>query len=350
MYKKKRVINHRVILWMAVCLSSMLFVTIIVPGLLVKKIPNSDIPPIVPNTKEGSLQEAITEQGLMIPVYVTKKALIETVPLEQYVKGVLAAEMPVEFELEALKAQAMAARTYVVRRVLEKDYSNMPVSDALVTDTTAHQAYLTDQELREKWDKRSYETNMAKIDRAVNETKDRILTYEHKPINATFFSTSNGYTENSEDYWPFMSPYLRSVPSPWDIKLSSRYQDTIVLSYKSMLQKLGVSSIATTGTSAKSMKVLAWSTGHRIKSITIGGKTFTGREVREKLGLASSQFNWKWSGSQITFTTYGFGHGVGLSQWGANGMAKEGKTAEQIVTYYYTGISIENATPFIRKS
>lgn len=195
-------------------------------------------------------------------------------------KGVLAAEMPVEFELEALKAQAMAARTYVVRRVLEKDYSNVPVNDALVTDTTAHQAYLTDQQLREKWTKSTYETNMAKIDRAVNETQDMILTYEHKPINATFFSTSNGYTENSEDYWPFMSPYLRSVPSPWDVKLSSRYQETVDITYKSMLQKLGVTSIATTGTGAKSMKVLEWSTGHRIKKMTIGGKAFSGREVR----------------------------------------------------------------------
>jgi stage II sporulation protein D len=350
MLKKKRVPGRGAILWMAVCLSTMLCVILLVPGLLVKKIPGGEDPPPGQLAIDGSHQETVTAQGLMIPVYLTKKDEIETVPLEQYVKGVLAAEMPVEFELEALKAQAMAARTYVVRRVLEKDYSNVPVNDALVTDTTAHQAYLTDQQLREKWTKDTYEKNMAKIDRAVNETKDMILTYEHKPINATFFSTSNGYTENSEDYWPFMSPYLRSVPSPWDVKLSSRYQETVDITYKNMLQKLGVTSIATTGTGTKSMKVLEWSTGHRIKKMTIGGKTFSGREVREKLGLASSQFAWKWSGSKITFTTYGYGHGVGLSQWGANGMAKEGKTAAQIVTYYYTGISIEKATSFIQKS
>ncbi|MGO4499171.1 stage II sporulation protein D [Paenibacillus sp. 2RAB27] len=348
MFKKKRVLRKEVILWMTVCLSSMLCVTIIVPGLLVKKIPTDEV---YPNPIEGTtLQETSAGQGLMIPVYLTKQEIVQTVPLEQYVRGVLAAEMPVDFELEALKAQAMAARTYVVRRVIEKDHSNMPVNDALVTDTTAHQAYLTDQELRTKWDKNKYETNMAKIDRAVNETKDKILTYGHVPINATFFSTSNGYTENSEEYWPFASPYLRSVPSPWDIKLSSRYQESVTISYKTMLQKLGVASISTTDTSAKGMKVLSWSTGHRIKSMTIGGKVFSGREVREKLGLASSQFAWKWAGSQITITTFGYGHGVGLSQWGANGMAKEGKTAEEIVTYYYTGISIENAASFLGKS
>ncbi|MFD0696797.1 stage II sporulation protein D [Paenibacillus sp. GCM10027628] len=352
MYKKnkalKKRLNGRVILWMAVCLSTMLSVTIIVPGLLVKKIPQNSTPV---HTGTSDLPVQTTEQGLMVPVYLTKQAKIETVPLEQYVKGVLAAEMPIEFELEALKAQAMAARTYVVRRVLDKDYSNMPVGDALVTDTTAHQAYLSEQELRDKWDKSTYEANMAKIDRAVNETKDKIITYQHQPINATFFSTSNGYTENSEDYWPFKSPYLRSVPSPWDIKLSPRYQETVQISYKSMLQKLGVTSIATVSTSSKGMKVLEWSAGHRIKSMMIGGKTFSGREVREKLGLASSQFAWKWKGAQqIEFTTYGYGHGVGLSQWGANGMAKEGKTAEQIVAYYYTGISIEKATPFVQKS
>ncbi|MBD0384297.1 stage II sporulation protein D [Paenibacillus sedimenti] len=350
MYKKNKALkslNVRVILWMAVCLSTMLCVTIIVPGLLVKKIPHTNSP-----VHTGSdLAAQTTEQGLMIPVYLTKKNMVETVPLELYVKGVLAAEMPIEFELEALKAQAMAARTYVVRRVLEKDYSNMPVNDALVTDTTAHQAYLSEQELRDKWDKSMYEANMAKIDRAVNDTKDMILTYQHQPINATFFSTSNGYTENSEDYWPYKIPYLRSVPSPWDAKLSPRYQETIQISYKSMLQKLGVTSIATVSTSSKGMKVIEWSAGRRIKSMTIGGKIFSGREVREKLGLASSQFSWKWKGpQQIEFTTYGYGHGVGLSQWGANGMAKEGKTAEQIVAYYYTGISIEKATPFIKKS
>ncbi|MGG1519801.1 stage II sporulation protein D [Paenibacillus oryzisoli] len=349
MFKKRRVIRKEVILWMAVCLSSMLAVTIIVPSLLVKKIPSGASAYPVP-IEGAQLQEAVSEKGLMIPVYLTKQAKIQTVPLEAYVKGVLAAEMPVSFELEALKAQAMAARTYVVRRVIEKDYSNMPVDDALVTDTTAHQVYLTDEELRDKWGKSDYETNMAKIDRAVSETKDKILTYNHEPINATFFSTSNGYTENSEDYWPFKSPYLRSVASPWDEKLSSHYKETVTLSYKTLLQKLGVPSISTIDGSAKGMKVLTWSDGHRIKSMTIGGKVFTGREVREKLGLASSQFSWKWSGSQIAITTYGYGHGVGLSQWGADGMAKEGKTAEQIVTYYYTGISIENATPFIRKS
>jgi len=351
MYKKKRALkalNHRVILWMAVCLSTMLCVTIIVPGLLVKKISPADhaVPPDSQN-----LPVQATEQGLMVPVYLTKKDTVETVPLEQYVKGVVAAEMPVEFELEALKAQAMAARTYVVRRALEQDYSQVPVSDALVTDTTAHQAYLSEQELRDKWSGKSYEANMAKLDRAVNETKDRILTYNHQPINATFFSTSNGYTENSEDYWPYKIPYLRSVPSPWDTKLSPRYQETVQMSYKDLLQKLGVTSIATVSTNSKGMKVLEWSAGHRIKSMTIGGKVFSGREVREKLGLASSQFTWKWNGSQqIAFTTYGYGHGVGLSQWGADGMAKEGKTAEQIVSYYYTGISIEQAAPFMTKS
>ncbi|MFC5451418.1 stage II sporulation protein D [Paenibacillus aestuarii] len=351
MYKKNRAmkaLNRRVILWMAVCLSTMLCVTIIVPGLLVKKISPAD-----PSTLSESqnLPVQATEQGLMVPVYLTKKDTIETVPLEKYVKGVLAAEMPIEFELEALKAQAMAARTYVVRRALDQDYSQVPVNDALVTDTTAHQAYLSEQELQEKWSGKAYEANMAKLDRAVNETKDMILTYNHQPINATFFSTSNGYTENSEDYWPYKIPYLRSVPSPWDAKLSPRYQETVQLSYKSLLQKLGVTSIATVGTNSKGMKVLEWSAGHRIKSMTIGGKVFSGREVREKLGLASSQFAWKWNGSQqIEFTTYGYGHGVGLSQWGADGMAKEGKTAEQIVTYYYTGISIEKAAPFIKKS
>ncbi|MNI35715.1 Amidase enhancer precursor [compost metagenome] len=188
---------------------------------------------------------------------------------------------------------------------------------------------------------------MDKINRAVKETEDQILLYEKRPINATFFSTSNGYTENSEEYWFDAIPYLRSVPSPWDSALSPKYKETISITYATVLKKLGVSSISTISTRSNGIKVLEHSTGNRIKKISIGGKTFTGREVREKLGLASSQFDWKWKGTQLEFTTYGYGHGVGLSQWGANGMAKEGKKAEEIVSYYYTGISIGKASEIL---
>jgi stage II sporulation protein D len=324
-------------------LSLLVVVTTIIPGLLVKKIPSRVVSP----TPGAQTRTVEAEQNLMIPVYLSKKATIETVSLEAYVRGVVAAEMPIEFELEALKAQAMAARTYMMRRITEQDFSKVPTRDAWVTDTTAHQVYISEADLQHKWQGQTLTDNLNKINQAVKETQDLILTYAQKPINATFFSTSNGYTENSEDYWDVKVPYLVSVPSPWDAALSPRYQDTVSISYKTVLQKLGLSNISSASSSKTAMKVLETSTGHRIKRMTIGGKIISGREVREKLGLASSQFDWKWKGDQIEFTTYGSGHGVGLSQWGAEGMAKQGKTAEDIVKYYYKGISITRASDIL---
>jgi stage II sporulation protein D len=348
MRKKKKEPAPRVILWVAFWLSLLIIITMIIPGLLVKKIPSQwGSPQPIKESRGKEAQTAEAKPPLMIPVYLSKKASIESVTLEAYVKGVIAAEMPVEFELEALKAQALAARTYIVRRIAEQDFSEVPSRDAWVTDTTTHQAYINQQDLSHKWESSTSAANLNKINRAVEETKDMILTYDRKPINATFFSTSNGYTENADEYWNVKIPYLISVPSPWDISLSPRYQEKVAINYKTVQQKLGVASISSSSSQKTGMKILETSTGHRVKSISIGGKLFTGREVREKLGLASSQFEWKWRGEQIEFTTYGFGHGVGLSQWGAQGMALAGKSAEDIVKYYYKGISIARASDIL---
>jgi stage II sporulation protein D len=267
--------------------------------------------------------------------------------LEQYVRGVLAAEMPIEFELEALKAQAMAARTYIIRKQFEQDFSNVPVSGAWVTDTIAHQAYASEADLRARWGK-LYERNSDKLNQAITQTEGVILTYEQKPIQANFFSTSNGFTENSEDYWNAYIPYLRSVPSPWDIQLSPRYKETITFSATELQSKLGISSAVPVSGKGSILQVVELSQGHRIKKMRIAGKLYSGREVREKLGLNSSQFQWNWKGDRLEMTTFGYGHGVGMSQWGAQGMALEGYNAEQIVQYFYTGIELDKASNLVK--
>jgi stage II sporulation protein D len=331
--------------WAVACLSGFVAVVVIVPSILSKnKTGSPSISDIVP---AASIERKQSEDSrrLQVPIYLTKQKKVAQLELEQYVRGVLAAEMPVEFELEALKAQAMAARTYIIRRYTEQDFSNVPVTDAWVTDTVAHQAYVSDEELTRRWGPDSYAANSDKLDRAVRGTKDLILTYKSNPIQANFFSTSNGYTENSEDYWNDYIPYLRSVPCPWDRTLSPRYKETVTISSKELQKKLGTSNMIPVSTSTGSgLKVLEMTPGHRIKKMMVSGKTFTGREIREKLGLNSSQFQWSWKGSNLEITTFGYGHGVGMSQWGANGMAKEGSKAEDIVKYFYTGIDVEKAS------
>ena len=290
----------------------------------------------------AAAEEALTQQTgildqLRVDVFVSKDSRIERVPLELYVRGVLAGEMPADFELEALKAQAIAARTYIVKQLAAGGGSGKKTGD--ISDTVSHQVYVPLTELGTRWPEEQSTQSLARLTRAVQETRGLIMTYNGKPIEASFFSTSNGYTENSEDYWTLSLPYLRSVPSPWDQELSPRYEQTVTLSLDEFRRKLGVGKGA-----ERTMRILERTEGQRIKSVSIGGKTYTGRQVREKLGLASSQFGWSTGDGEITFTTYGYGHGVGMSQWGANGMAKSGEPAEAILQHYYTGVTIEQAS------
>ncbi|QYK64414.1 stage II sporulation protein D [Paenibacillus sp. S25] len=282
-----------------------------------------------------------------VRVYVTSTGRTETLPLEQYIVGVVAAEMPPSFEGEALKAQAIAARTFIARRLLADDTSGAPAG-ADVTDTVKHQAYISKAKLTREWGHSGKSAELAKIQQAVRDTKDTIMVYEGKPITASFFSTSNGYTENSEDVWAKAVPYLRSVSSPWDKQLAPRYTETVTLSRQSVFDRLGLSRTAiaasTGGGRMPEIRILSKTEGHRIKKIEVGGSIFTGPEIRNKLGLRSAEFTWKAEGDLIAITTYGYGHGVGMSQWGANGMAKEGHTATQILLHYYTGISFAQAS------
>ncbi|MNH86533.1 Amidase enhancer precursor [compost metagenome] len=288
-----------------------------------------------------------------VRVYLSKTGMVETIPLEEYVAGVLAAEMPATFELEALKAQAIAARTFIVRRLTDGDVSGVPGGAANVTDTVAHQAYLSRAALA-KWKTDGEADKLAKIKKAVQDTTGTIMTYQGKPITASFFSASSGYTENSEEYWNQKIPYLRSVASPWDAKLDPTYKETVTLKLSSVFHKLGLGQpsvpvSAQNGNTGGLFKILSSTTGHRVKEAEIGGSKFSGREIREKLGLRSSQFRFDIVGDEVKITTFGYGHGVGMSQWGANGMAREGYTVTQILRHYYTGISLDQASGLLPK-
>ena len=287
--------------------------------------------------KETSLS---TEPSIEVSVYRTSTKEVEEIQLEEYVVGVVASEMPSSFELEALKAQALAARTYLVRQMLS-DSNIAKKSNADITDNiNFHQAYKSKDELAVHW-KEDYETNFTKIESAVNATKGQILTYDGDPIDPSFFSTSNGYTENSEDYWTASIPYLRSTPSPWD-KKSPQYFGTQEYSSEDFKSKLGTdltSDISVERTST-----------NRVSTITINGKEFSGDEFRRALGLRSTDFTFSIVGDFIKFKTIGYGHGVGMSQYGANGMAKEGKTYKDIVTYYYQNVDISPVYSYINST
>lgn len=254
---------------------------------------------------------------------------ISKVPFEEYIKGVLAGEMPTDFELEALKAQAVAARSYVLIQASkneDKDYD--------VVNTVDNQVYLSDEELKEKW-KDKYVSKINKIKKAVTETKGEYLSYEGEVVEALFFSTSTGKTENSEEVFSSKVPYLRSVVSAWD-EASPVYEDTNSFELSDFYQKLGLEYSDTIN-----YEILETTSTGRIKKIKINGTEFNGRDVATKLKLRSNYFSIIQNETKVTITTKGYGHGVGMSQYGALGMAKEGYTYDKILKYYYQGTEIK---------
>lgn len=252
---------------------------------------------------------------------------IEKVPLEEYVVGVVAGEMPVSFELEALKAQSVASRSYVMRRLGNNgDYD--------VTDTVSNQVYLDDNELKEKW-KDNYVNYISKIRQAVNETSMECLEYNGEIIDAMFFSTSNGYTEDSGTFFSKSLPYLKSVESNWDKEVSSVFQGSKDISLQEFYEKLGLSY-------SKVLKIedVNRSNSNRVTSLKINGTLFSGKDVYYKLGLRSSDFSFEQVGSNVVVSTKGYGHGVGMSQYGALGMAKKGYSYQEILAHYYVGTTL----------
>lgn len=246
---------------------------------------------------------------------------VSEVDLEEYVVGVVSAEMPCSFDEEALKAQAVASRTYVLSRNL------------VVDDSTSSQVYEDQVAREEKW-KENFSTNEAKIEACVEATKGEVLTYEGQYISALFFSSSNGKTENNEDYFNTVSvPYLRSVDSSWDLEVSNqvyREKSFTIDELNDIFQ-----------TENFEISILSYKESGRVDLVRIGTRQYTGREIREKLGLASSDFDVEHVGDSYVFHTVGYGHGVGMSQYGAQGMAEEGYDYREILTYYYQGVEIE---------
>lgn len=271
---------------------------------------------------ESMKHEMVKQDDPSSMVHVTRQdgSLLE-IELETYLEGVVGSEMPASYELEALKAQSVAARTFVMQRGMEVD------------DTTQTQVYHDDEQLHQIWGNQ-YESYHQKVKKAIQETKGEVMTYDGKLISAVFFSISCGKTANAEEYWTSKTPYLRSVDSSWDMDMSG-YEESVHISKEDFHTRLGfVNEIVELGTPEY------YDSGY-VKSITIDRVVFSGREIREKLGLRSSSFTIQQSDGGFLITTKGYGHGLGMSQKGAQAMALQGKRYSDILKHYYQGIKIE---------
>lgn len=254
---------------------------------------------------------------------------VEIMPLEEYIVGVLAGEMPIYFEKEAFKAQAVASRSYALKRIgynIDNEYD--------VVDSILNQVYLDNNYLKEAWGL-NYTENINKLRSVVNETLDEVIYYEDEVIDAMFFSTSNGYTEDVVNIFNLDLPYLKSVDSFWDKDTSSAFKSSTSFSLENFYKKLGLSY-----NEDLNVEIIQKSSANRILKLNINGVEVLGKDVYNKLGLKSYDFSIKKSGNKVVIDTCGYGHGVGMSQYGALGMAKNGYNYIEILKYYYTGVDI----------
>ena len=262
--------------------------------------------------------------NIMVRVKRVSSGEVISVPLEEYVLGVVAGEMPVSFELEALKAQCVASRSYVLRRLnSDGDYD--------VVDSVSNQVYLDYDELKRRWGDK-YIEYINKMKMAVNETSMEYLEYDGEVIDAMFFSTSNGYTEDSDVVFSSSLPYLKSVESSYDEEVAPAFRKIESMSLQEFYDRLGLNY-----SNYLDVIILERSSSNRVVKLKINGVIFSGRDVYNKLGIRSCDFVFNMVGDNVSIETKGYGHGVGMSQYGALGMAKRGYNYRDILSHYYSG-------------
>ncbi|MDF2656705.1 MAG: spoIID [Bacillota bacterium] len=323
---------------LAVICSTVIFCLIVLPLALVSLYPDTDEPgKVLPETPPK-------QEGMNVPdyinVYRTATGKTEAIAFEDYVMGVVAGEMPANFEEEALKAQAVAARTYSLSKVVRGNPAAHP--SAPVCDDVHCQVYRSPGELEIIKSAEWMATGWPKIQEAVNSTKGQLMYYQGALVEQPLFhSSSGGKTENSEDVFVSAVPYLRSVDSPYET--AAPHQDEqaeVPLSeFKQKIKKANPGKDLGT-ISVNNVKVAERSEGGRVATLQIGNITMKGREIRELFGLRSANFTVSVQGDNVIFTTDGYGHGVGMSQYGANGMAQAGYNYKQILIHYYTGVEV----------
>lgn len=246
-------------------------------------------------------------------------------PLEEYVVGVVLGEMPADFESEALKAQAVVARTYICRRMNNPKHENAMVC----TESSCCQSFLSDAEYHNRG---GTDEQITKISNAVMDTAGLTLMYDGQYIEATYFSCSGGRTEDAADVWGQDVPYLQSVTSPGE-ESAAHFTDTVKIPCDEFLEKLGV------GVDKNELQIgsITYTAGGGVDTIELCGEKIKGTYVRSRLNLRSTVFTATVIGNHVIITTKGFGHRVGMSQYGADAMAVQGADYEEILAHYFPG-------------
>ena len=297
-------------------------------------LPAASSAPELPTSQPNALPSADAET---FPVEDQSAGKVVQLSRREYVLGAVAAEMPVSWPDEALKAQAVAAHTYALYC---RDHAALQSGAWLTVDPARRQGCLTEPVLRSYWGT-AYEQNYARLSALVDEVLNDLLFYDNAPACTSYFAISNGQTEASENVWGSALPYLISVDSSTD-RSADNYEYTVTFSAEQVQQAL-----ASLGISADLAAPEGWfgpaaltSAGYT-KTVTVCGQTVTGTTLRRALGLRSTCFTVQYQSGNFSFTTRGYGHGVGLSQWGTKAMAEQGKSYADILAHYYPGTQLQ---------
>lgn len=267
----------------------------------------------------------------------------EQMTLERYLTGVVRGEMPASFEMEALRAQAAAERSYVYYQLAAGRKDAHPDAD-FCTDHTCCSAYLSETAAREKWGGDFAPWN-TRVEQAVSDTDGQVVLYNGRPILAVFHSSSAGRTAAAGDVWSGDLPYLVSVDSPEGEETVPNYYSTVTFTAAEAKEKLLAThpELKLSGTPDRWFGAAAENGSGRVETVSVGGTDIEGTELRRIFGLRSACFTVAADSESVTFRVTGYGHGVGMSQYGANQLAREGKTWQEILEWYYTGATVGNA-------
>ncbi len=294
------------------------------------------------NTEEDNNVEYDYKEYQTIKLLHSASNEVEEVNLDEYLYGVVSAEMPASFEKEALKAQAVVARTYTIYKIKanSKKHENADICDS----ASCCQAWISKEDRLSRWEESSREENWNKIVQAVDSTKGKIITYNGEPINAFFHSNSGGMTETTVNVWGGTNyPYLQTVATSGE-DTYTQYHSEVTYTKQTFIDKIkqNHSDFEINFDDAECIKILEYTDGNRVKKIKIGNLELSGVEVRSLLGLKSANFKVSIEADNIKFEVIGYGHGVGMSQTGADSMAKSGSNYEEIIKHFYTGVEITN--------
>ena len=266
---------------------------------------------------------------------------IDEIKIDEYLYGVVSAEMPANYELEALKAQAVAARTYTIYQISNNEGKHGDAN--ICDDSTCCQAWISKDDRMKKWNEKERDNNWKKIIKAVNSTAGQIITYKGEAINAFFHSNSGGKTELASNVWSGGKnfPYLQSVETLGEDGYT-QYNSEVIISKNDLLEKIKkeYKDIQMNFNEKESIQILEYTESGRVKTVKFGNIELAGTKVRSMFNLKSTNFSIKIENDNIVFSVIGYGHGVGLSQTGADSMAKQGKNYEEILKHFYTGIEI----------